>query len=247
MGRKRTGILWTLDIEVLRTIVQQSNSLAGVLRHFALPSHGCNYHKLKARLKEEGIDYSHIVMGNDSNKGRKFDIPQRSIEEVMVRHSKCGRTSLRRRLIRDKIIPYECQICNLSPIWNHKKLSLVLDHINGINNDHRKENLRFLCPNCNSQTNTFAGRNARKKQYCLQCGKPIHRKSKRCPDCRAFDRRKVSWPEKEELQKMLWETPTSQIARRYGVSDKAIEKWVKKYGLSKPPRGHWGFRCHLVG
>ena len=39
------------------------------------------------------------------------------------------------------------------------KLTLQLDHINGINNDNRKENLRFLCPNCHSQTNTFAGKN----------------------------------------------------------------------------------------
>jgi hypothetical protein len=38
---------------------------------------------------------------------------------------------------------------------------------------------------------------------------------------------------------MLWETPTQQIAKLYGVSDKAVEKWAKIYGINKPPRGYW--------
>jgi 5-methylcytosine-specific restriction endonuclease McrA len=52
-------------------------------------------------------------------------------------------------------------LCGQQPMWNGKQLVLILDHINGINNDNRLENLRLLCPNCNSQTPTFAGRNAR--------------------------------------------------------------------------------------
>ena len=57
---------------------------------------------------------------------------------------------------------------------------MVLDHINGINNDHRLENLRMLCPNCNSQQDTFAGRNVsdRKKYKCKSCGKKLERKRK---------------------------------------------------------------------
>ncbi len=43
--------------------------------------------------------------------------------------------------------------------WCGQPLNLVLDHINGVNSDNRVENLRFLCPNCNSQQSTFAGRN----------------------------------------------------------------------------------------
>jgi hypothetical protein len=51
--------------------------------------------------------------------------------------------------------------------------------------------------------------------------------------------RKVLRPSKEELQKMLWEKPTLHLAKDLGVSDKAIEKWAKKYGCTKPPRGYW--------
>jgi hypothetical protein len=51
--------------------------------------------------------------------------------------------------------------------------------------------------------------------------------------------RKVLRPSKEELEKLLWEKPTSQIAKDFGLSDKAIEKWCKAYGIEKPPRGYW--------
>lgn len=55
---------------------------------------------------------------------------------------------------------YKCAICGISE-WLGNPLSLQLDHINGISNDHRLENLRLVCPNCHSQTETFAGRNVK--------------------------------------------------------------------------------------
>jgi len=68
------------------------------------------------------------------------------------------RASVRKTIIREELIPYECSKCGINE-WNGKMLSLHLDHINGVNNDHRLENLRFLCPNCHSQTDTYTGRN----------------------------------------------------------------------------------------
>jgi hypothetical protein len=50
---------------------------------------------------------------------------------------------------------------------------------------------------------------------------------------------KITWPSAEALEKLLWEKPTSQIAKGLGVSDKAIEKHCKKLALKKPPRGYW--------
>ena len=58
------------------------------------------------------------------------------------------------------------------------------------------------------------------------------------------NQRKVIRPTKEELEKLLWEKPTSKIAKEYGVSDKAIEKWAKTYNLIKPPRGYWSKQPH---
>ena len=58
------------------------------------------------------------------------------------------------------------------------------------------------------------------------------------PDSRIHTR-KVERPSKEELEKLVWEKPTLQIAKDFGVSDKAVEKWCKTYGIEKPPRGYW--------
>ena len=70
-----------------------------------------------------------------------------------------ARSVLRKRIIRDNLLEYKCAICGIST-WNNKTLSLELDHINGINNDNRLENLRFLCPNCHSQTSTYGSKNS---------------------------------------------------------------------------------------
>ncbi|MTW38125.1 hypothetical protein GM541_13815 [Streptococcus pneumoniae] len=51
--------------------------------------------------------------------------------------------------------------------------------------------------------------------------------------------RKVERPTKEDLEKLVWEIPTTHIAKKYGVSDKAVGGWCKAYGIDKPPRGYW--------
>ena len=57
-----------------------------------------------------------------------------------------------------------CANCGNIGEWNGQSLTLQIDHINGINNDNRKENLRWLCPNCHSQTSTYTGKNKTKKE-----------------------------------------------------------------------------------
>jgi len=57
-----------------------------------------------------------------------------------------------------KVLPFRCAECDNVGEWRGRPLTLQLDHVNGIYNDNRLENLRWLCPNCHSQTETFAGR-----------------------------------------------------------------------------------------
>jgi 5-methylcytosine-specific restriction endonuclease McrA len=83
-------------------------------------------------------------------------------EEIYVENSKFQRGHLKKRILESGLIPYECLECGLKGEWNCKKLVLRLDHINGVNNDHRDNNLRFLCPNCDSQQPTYAGRNVKR-------------------------------------------------------------------------------------
>lgn len=80
-------------------------------------------------------------------------------EEVFIENATIARQHVKRRIIEHNIIDYVCSECGQDSIWNGKELKLQLDHINGINNDHRVENLRFLCPNCHTQQETYAAKN----------------------------------------------------------------------------------------
>ncbi len=91
---------------------------------------------------------------NQAGKGIKKNIPK-TITDL---NDYASRASVRKVLINENIIPYECDECGITE-WNGKKLSLHLDHINGCGWDNKIENLRFLCPNCHSLTDTYTGKN----------------------------------------------------------------------------------------
>jgi len=147
--------------EELSSIVKNSSTIREILNHFGLNNKGGNYKTLQYRLNEEKIDFTHIQLGVDSNKGRKFPLHSISKEEclsvIFVKNSDWNRGSVKRYLKKYQLIPYQCG-CGLKDIWNDNLLTLQLDHENGIDNDNRIDNLRWLCPNCHSQTQTFAGR-----------------------------------------------------------------------------------------
>jgi 5-methylcytosine-specific restriction endonuclease McrA len=86
------------------------------------------------------------------------------IGTLLTKHSSAHRGTIKRRLLKDGTLKNVCAICRCLPTWNGKPLTLVLDHINGRADDFRMENLRLLCPNCNSQTVTFSGRNKKYKE-----------------------------------------------------------------------------------
>lgn len=75
------------------------------------------------------------------------------------------RGHVKKALIENGVLSKKCQECGQGPEWRGKKLVLILDHINGIYDDNRLVNLRLLCPNCNSQTPTFAGRRGKYKHF----------------------------------------------------------------------------------
>ena len=78
---------------------------------------------------------------------------------VFVVESTYPRHRLKERIIKQGLIKYRCACCDLGPEWNGKPMPLILDHVNGINNDNRLENLRFVCSNCDSQLDTYKSRN----------------------------------------------------------------------------------------
>ncbi len=232
MERKKRSQIWLVDRGQFQEIVRQSSSISEILVKFGLVNKGGNYQTVKARLLKDHIDFSHIPLGLGANKGKpRGGVNKVPIEELLTTGLHRDRSSLKKRLISEGLLPNQCAVCGLSPEWNGQPLVMVLDHINGIGNDYRLTNLRLLCPNCNSQTDTFAGRN--RGESVTPTSLPISTTEITPVWSHAprLDRRKVSRPGKNKLKLMLTSTPVVRIAKRYGVSDNAIRKWAKSYGL----------------
>ena len=82
-----------------------------------------------------------------------------SLDEILQGlHPTYQTFKLKKRLIQEKVLPYQCALCELSE-WRGNELALQLDHIDGNGHNHRRNNLRLLCPNCHSQTDTWCGKN----------------------------------------------------------------------------------------
>jgi hypothetical protein len=136
--------------------VRENQSISGVLRSIGLKATGANYKTVWREVKSHGWDVSHWT-GQAHLRGKTCAWSScSSLNEILVKDSLYSNTSsLKRRLLKDGLLKNECASCGQEPEWQGKQLVMVLDHINGVNNDNRRENLRLLCPNCNSQQDTF--------------------------------------------------------------------------------------------
>jgi len=140
--------------EQFREAIAESPTYADVLRKLGLSVRPGNYSTINKYIKKWGLDTSHMK-GQSHLLGKKRLEIRLSDTEVFVRDSDFSRTHLKARIMKDGLIENRCAICNGEPIWRGGPLVLRLDHINGNNRDARLCNLRMLCPNCDSQTDTF--------------------------------------------------------------------------------------------
>lgn len=219
--------------------VKNSYSISQVLKKLSLSATGSNYKGFKLRAKRLGADVSHFT-GQAHLKGKKHNWTKKiPLEEILVKNSSYqSRENLKKRLIKKGILEYKCYECGLKE-WRDKPLSLQLEHKNGDNTDNREENLTLLCPNCHSQTPTFAGRNnkkEKKKRYCKECDKQISQGSKSglCVKCikhtagYIIKNRKVkNRPSKEQILQEVKEIGYAGTGRKYDVSDNCIRKWLR--------------------
>lgn len=153
--------LRTYTDEQLSDAVKNSTSLIQTLSKIGLKNGGGSHSSVKSRIKLLKLDTSHFN-GQAWSRGKTVFSDDRlgkySIDQLFSKNSKVPRSRIRKLVIENNLLDYKCNLCDNEGKWNSKKLSLHLDHINGKPMDHRFINLRWLCPNCHSQTETYCRR-----------------------------------------------------------------------------------------
>lgn len=162
--------------EVLAEVVAASVSIAGVLRHLQIPFSGGMHAHISRRIKHFEIDTGHFL-GRGHRRGQTSSKRLSADLILVVRPAGSGRVKphmLRRALI-ESGIPYCCAVCGLGGEWQGRTLVLHVDHIDGDYLNSRPDNLRFLCPNCHTQTASWAGKNKNLREYRTEpeIGRPL--------------------------------------------------------------------------
>jgi len=214
-----------LNKDDLIRLFNKHNSLRQVLIDLGYNSNGSGaYILLKNKCIKEGVTIPKYSQNFDNK--HNFD-NKKSYDEILCENSTFPRGHLKKRLLKDGLLKYKCDVCNISK-WQNKNISLHLDHINGVNNDNRLDNLRLLCPNCHTQTKTYGGRNNKKKYYC-ECGNEIYKTSDKCVKCHTKSQRVIDRPTYQILIDEIEQMGYCGVGRKYGVSDNAVRKWKKQY------------------
>ena len=153
-----TNKIYETTDEQFVNLLKTSTNISEVLFKlgYSVKGNSWAFSKIRQRMTDLNID-NNIFKGK-SPLMQTVKERQLNKKDLFRENCKHARSILRRTVLKEGLIPYKCEICGVTE-WNDKTLSLELDHINGINNDNRLENLRFLCPNCHSQTSTYGSRN----------------------------------------------------------------------------------------
>jgi hypothetical protein len=143
-----------VDPQAFARAVARNTTIAGVVREMGYTVHSTAYRTVQREVQRLGLDTKHWV-GKSHAKGRPPP-SKRSLSEILVEKS-TYRGPLKERLLEEGLLKPVCSECGIKD-WRGKPLTLQLDHINGVQEDCRIENLRILCPNCHTQTNTWGNK-----------------------------------------------------------------------------------------
>lgn len=228
----------------LREAIAAADSWAAALRLLGMRVAGGNHKTVQKWAERWSISTDHFDPA--AVRARTLKYEPRPLAEVLIQGSTYKRAQLKARLYAEGLKARACELCGQGELWNGKRMSLILDHINGDATDNRLENLRIACPNCAATFDTHCGRNKERRpdvRACKECGGEFAPKyaqqmycSVRCakvshgraigpkPHLRVVER-----PRYEQLMREIHETSYLAVGRKYGVSDNAIRKWVRVY------------------
>jgi hypothetical protein len=214
------------NIEKVKNIIQSSETKTDVLNKLGLKNNGGNYNSLTSFIKSHNIDISHF----NFKKPLKIELnfTKKGLEEILVKNSLYKSSNhLKSRLYNNQLKTRICELCGQNENWQGKKMSLILDHINGDRYDNRLENLRIVCPNCNATLETHCrGLNPKKNEkynprkkkcisdscenmirkdhdYCLSCWKEVRKAKNKSEKTQVVIKSKKSG--KDETEKISFE------------------------------------------
>lgn len=140
----------------LRDLVRQSTSYADVLRGLGLDVNDTNHRRVRRAAARLDLDTSHFKRRSWARPEPPAPKPL-SHRVLVVLPSHAGRTnrSQLHRALTEIGVPYACETCGNTGEWLGRPITLQIDHVNGDWRDNRRENLRYLCPNCHALTETW--------------------------------------------------------------------------------------------
>jgi hypothetical protein len=192
------SFVWKIPEDEFKEIVSNGVSWTDIVRACGYRNIG-NRKTVQKRITQLNLDITHLYIPGTQGRVNK----SHTDDDVFCENSTVGTNCLRQRIKKKLQWEHKCNVCGIEE-WQGQYLNLDVDHINGTNNDNRVENLRYICPNCHSQTDTFRGKNIKfltklttknntviwtyepKKKIvypCIDCNNDVYGTSMRCKKC----------------------------------------------------------------
>ena len=236
--------------------IRSSDCWADALRRLGYRPVGHNYRTLQKWVTRWGITVDHF--DPNASRRRAGITRKQPLDAVLVAGSSYKGNRLKERLYKEGLKERRCEKCGQGETWRGRRMSLIIDHINGVSNDNRLDNLQILCPNCAATLDTHCGRNLPTLRLCARCRSgftPKDRSQRYCSSSCWYETRRelrfvslvrgstepglpgvpqpqlreVERPPFEQLVREVTDSSFVAVGKKYGVSDTAIRKWLLMY------------------